>query len=332
MWHEPDHRTALLELLQTGKLTRRSAQKAAWQELLVLGWARRTGRATELSLAPAYRAEIERTLDRCWPGWRLVQAELIARSLPPTPAGLQQLDGQHRAERSGELPHRLNQRTAAAALAAHSKARLGAAARSRIDSSTLTTDYVIRLRGCGGLCLQRDGSTYDAAELERVQGELVLSERALLDGTTLVGRPRAVLLVENNGPFVDFPPPAGWLLVHVPGWATQGARKLLSEFPDTPALHFGDLDPEGFEIYCHLREVRPGLIWVVPDWLTDYVPTHCLSTKWPLVPVLDTAPPLIQKLAQDRMWLEQEALVLDERLRPWLEQRAEAERKRVGLL
>lgn len=331
MWHEPDHRTALLELIQTGKLTRRSAQAAAWQELLVLGWARRTARATELTLVPAFRTKIEQTLDRCWPGWRLVQAELLGRSLPPTPAGLHLLDDQHRAARSGELPHRMNQRTAAAVLAVHSKARLGAAARSRIASSTVTTDYVIRLRGCGGLCLHRDGAKYDAAELERVQGELILSERALLDGTTLVGQPRAVLLVENLGPFVDFPPPADWLLVHAPGWATQGARKLLSMFPDTPALHFGDLDPEGLEIYCHLREVRPDLIWVVPDWLMDYVPTHGQPVVWPRLPALDSAPPLIQKLAQEGVWLEQEALVLDERLRPWLEQRAETERERIAV-
>lgn len=324
MWHEQEHRIALLELIQTGKLTRRSAQETAWQELLVLGWARRTGRATELTLVPTFRAEIEETLDHCWPGWRLVQAELLGRSLPPTPAGLQQLDGQHRAERSGELPHRLNQRTAAAVLAPHSKARLGAVARARIASNKVTTDYVMRLRSCGGLCLQRDGATYDAAELERVQGELILSERALLDGTTLIGHPRAALLVENIGPFVDFPPLSGWLLVHVPGWATQGARKLLSMFPNTPALHFGDLDPEGLEIYCHLCEVRPDLIWVVPEWLTDYVPTHGQPVEWPRVPALDTAPPLIRKLAQEGLWIEQEALVLDERLRPWLEQRAGA--------
>lgn len=320
MWHEPDHRIALLELLQTGKLTRRSAQVDAWQELLALGWARRTERATELALVSTFRANVERTLDVCWPGWRTIREELLGRGLPPTSAGLHQLDGQYRAERAGALPHRLNHRTAAAALAVHSKARVPATAQSLLEARVVTTDYLIRLRGCRGMVLRREGILSDAAELERTQGELVLTERALLDGTTLVGHPEAILLVENVGAFVDLSPAQGWLLVHTPGWDTQGARRLLEMFPEIPVLHFGDLDPDGFAIHCHLREVRKDLLWVVPEWVADYLSTNGLATKWPSTPALASAPPLIQKLARDGLWVEQEAIVFDNRLWPWLRQ------------
>lgn len=320
MWHEPDHRIALLELLQTGKLKRRGAQVDAWQELLALGWARRTAREKELSLVPAVRADLERTLDGCWSEWRTILKDLLDRGLPPTAEGLRKLDGQRRAERVGVLPPRVNQRTAQAALAAHSKARMPTLAQSRIEASTVTTDYLIRLRGCDGMVLHRDGVTYDAARLEHIQGELVLSERAMLDGTVLTGTPEALLLLENIGAFVDLSPQPGWTLMHAPGWDTKGARRLLEMFPETPVLHFGDLDPDGFAIHLHLRGVRPDLIWVVPEWVADYVSTNGLPTNWPQTPDLATAPPLIKQLARAGLWIEQEAIVLDCRLWSWMRQ------------
>ena len=320
MWHEPDHRIALLELLQTGKLKRRGAQADAWQELLALGWARRTARETELSLVPAFRADLERTLDGCWSQWRTTQNELLERELPPTAEGLRKLDSQRRAERVSVLPSRINQRTARAALAAHSKARIPTPAQSRIEANTVTTDYLIRLRGCDGMVLHRDGVTHDAARLEHIQGELVLSERAVLDGTQLTGTPESLVLTQNLGASVDLSPPPGWIRVHAPGWDTKGARRLLEMFPETPVLHFGDLDPDGFAIHLHLREVRPDLIWVVPEWVADYVSTNGLQTDWPQTPDLTTAPPLIKQLARAGSWVEQEAIVFDLRLWSWMRQ------------
>ena len=324
MWHEEAHRLALLELLQDGTLQKRAAQAEAWHELLALGWARRTSRQDALAIVPALRPAVAEVLDHCWPDWRAVQQELADRGLPPSESGLRALRDHQRADRVDSLPLRLNQRTAASAFAEHSKSRLGEAAKQRLQASEVTSDYVVRLRGCRGLSVHRDGVIYDAALLEQLQGELVLSERGLLDGTTLGGTPAALLLVENVGPFVDLNPQPGWLLVHVPGWHTQGAKRLFEMFPQVPALHFGDLDPEGLRIYGHLRRARPSLRWVVPDWIADYLPSHALPTAWPDPELVTDAPGLVQQLAKQSRWLEQEALVFDERLWPLLRRLAGA--------
>ncbi len=318
MWHEPAPRAALLELIQTGKLRKRRAQAEAWQELLEIGWARRTGRQDELVLADSCREDVLETLSRCWPDWRTTVTELASHSLPVTESGLRQLHLIRRSVRTKDLPVRLNQRTAASALAAHSKSRIRFVEPLRHAASEITTDYLIRLRGCQDMSLVRESIVYDAATQERVHGELILSERALLDGTELFGNPDALLLVENLGAFVDMTPSPGWLLVHVPGWNTQGARRLFSMFPQTVTIHFGDLDPKGFAILQHLREHRPSLMWVVPDWAAEYLPTHGLPTTWPTDNALSETPHLIQRLVQEGLWLEQESLVLDNRLWPSL--------------
>ena len=40
--------------------------------------------------------------------------------------------------------------------------------------------------------------------------------------------PKAVLLVENVGFYIDVTAPAGWMVVHVPGWNTATTQLLLS--------------------------------------------------------------------------------------------------------
>ena len=320
MWHEPAHRLALLELLQTGSLQKRVTQAAAWQELLQLGWTRRTSKQGRLALVPHMRGAVEQTLDGAWADWRVVLQSLTARKLPATESGLMALQREQRLSTAPQLPARVSQRTAAAALGAHSKASLGEAAQQSLRGYQVTSDYVVRMRGCHGLSLSRDGETYDASLLEKVQGELLLSERGLLDGTTIHGAPATLLLVENVGPFVDLTPQPGWLLVHVPGWNTHAAKRLFELFPEVPVLHFGDLDPEGLQIFCHLRRTRPDLRWVVPDWTFDYVMSHGLPKEWPQTPELTDAPPVIQKLAEQRRWVEQESLVFDDRLWPALQE------------
>src|SRR6266852_1059017 len=83
--------------------------------------------------------------------------------------------------------------------------------------------------------------------------EVVTTERALRDGARLAGTlPRALLLVENLGPYLDLCAPEGWLVAHVPGWNTVTIRLLLEQMPAIPLVHFGDLDPNGVRIALHL--------------------------------------------------------------------------------
>jgi len=100
-------------------------------------------------------------------------------------------------------------------------------------------------------------------------GEVILPERAFLDGLILWGAMRAVLLVENLGAWRDMPRPPGWLLAHVPGWETTTARLLLEVCRGTPVLHFGDLDPNGVRIFGHLRRYVPDLRWFLPAFWFD---------------------------------------------------------------
>lgn len=323
MWHESAHRLALLELFQTELLQKREAQSQAWDELLKLGWARRTSRQNQLALVPKFRDAISEALDGSWPSWRVSLQELLARNLQPTESGLQALLREQRLRSVERLPKRVNQRTAAAVIREHSKVHLGDVAQQSLPIAEITSDYIVRLRGCLGLSLSCAGESYDAALLEKIQGELVLSERAFLDGTALHGTPKALLLVENLGPFVDLVPQPGWLLVHVPGWQTHAAKRLFELFPQVPALHFGDLDPEGCKIHRHLRDANPLLRWVTPDWIADYMLSHGHPKEWPCALELDTMPLVIQKLVQQRRWIEQEALVLDDRLWPTLQVLAE---------
>jgi hypothetical protein len=197
----------------------------------------------------------------------------------------------------------------------HSKATLSAPRREALADLDVLHDGTLRLRTPAGLTVRRGEQELDCAIIGGVLGEVVLTERALADGTVLTGRlPRAVLLVENLGAYLEIPAPPGWLLAHVPGWDTRTARLLLQQLRDVPAAHFGDLDPNGVRIMRHMREVRPDLYWVVPEFWTEYLPKAGLRASWPRDLDLDGLPALVKQLASSGMWLEQEVIVLDPRL------------------
>lgn len=84
-------------------------------------------------------------------------------------------------------------------------------------------------------------------------------------------------------------------------------------------LHFGDLDPNRVRIVRHLRELAPGLTWVVPEFWEEAVEARGLVRAWPADLDLSGEPALVQRLAAAGRWLEQEVLALDPRLREALE-------------
>ena len=190
-----------------------------------------------------------------------------------------------------------------------------------VGAAISSHDGIVRMRPNNGLLVQRGESSIDAERLADLTGEVVVTERAFIDGTTLAGiLPRAVLLVENLGPYLDLAAPSGWLVVHVPGWNTATVRVLLDRLGDVPLVHFGDLDPNGVRIAAHLRTARPGLRWAVPDFWREHVPGRTQRLAWPEDLVWINAPDLVRELAQAGLWLEQETIALDPRLRNALEQ------------
>jgi Wadjet protein JetD, C-terminal len=319
MWERDEDRLALLELLETGRLQRRAAQREAWGQLDSLPWTRRTGRRDEIELVLDQKHIIIELIGRVWPDWRAARELLAQRDLAPTPTDWRRLQDLLRAENRAGLPGRVNLRTAMSAVAPHSKSSLSVIRRTALGDTTVTRDGIVRMRPPAGLCVVRGGMTIDATHITGVLGEVAITERALLDGTLLTGAIRAVLLVENLGPYQDLEPPDGWLVVHVPGWNTATVRPFLALVRDAPILHFGDLDPAGVRIVRHLRRIQPNLKWAVPDFWAEHIGTRALPGEWPSDVELDDAPALIRELARRSLWLEQELIALDPRLRSALE-------------
>jgi hypothetical protein len=180
---------------------------------------------------------------------------------------------------------------------------------------------LIRIRPNPGLLVERAGERWSGEKLAHCLGELALTERALRDGTILAGTlPKALLLAENVGFYIDVPVPHGWMVAHVPGWNTATLRMLLDALVAVPVVHFGDLDPNGVRIVAHLQEMRPDLIWAVPDFWEEQISLRGLKKTWPAELDLGGAPVLVQRLAEEGIWLEQEPLALDPRMPGYLEE------------
>ncbi len=321
-WGGQAHALALIELLHTGETHRRRLQEQAYVALAELGWARRTRRSDVLSLDPAAVPAIEATLARAWPEWRDLLARLVDEGLPATPGGVRELERRRRVDAVDEtaLPERLNRRTAAAIVGRHAKVRLGPFESVVFEDVDLTDDGLVRMRPSGGLRVASPRADVDARDLASFLGELVLTDRALRDGTRLRGRPpRAVLTVENLGAFQDLAAPDDVLVVHVPGWNTRTTKALLADLEEVPVFHFGDLDPNGVAIVDHLRKWRPGVRWLVPPFWEEYLNTKGLSRNWPEGEMPADAPPWVRELPSRGRWLEQEPVAVDPRFAVALE-------------
>lgn len=318
-WERDEDRLALLELVRTGKLQRRTSQAYAWERLGELPWVRRTGRRDELALDERHRDDVVQLLDRVWPNWREHDEALAQAGLPATPAGHERLLDDRRAAALGTLPERLNIRTATSAVGPHSKATLGVRRREALGDTEISRDGVVRMRPPSGLEVVRGSVRLRGDAIAELLGEVAITERALRDGTRIEGPVRAVLLVENLGPYQDLTAPAGWLVAHVPGWNTATVRVLLEQLGEVPIVHFGDLDPAGFRIVQHLRSIRADLRWAVPDFWAEFVESRGLRGEWPEELDLGAAPTLVRELAARGRWLEQEVVALDSRLATALE-------------
>jgi hypothetical protein len=316
MWQTAAERVALLELLVLGSLKRRRAQETAWNTLAELPWTRRTGRRDEIGLVENRRQELVALLDRVWPMWGQGLEALVARGLPPTPEGWAELEDADRAASLPALPAlpaQLNRRTAAALVAPHSKATLTNRRLAALGDAEATHDGSVRLRPPKGLLARTPQGTVDLAAVAAALGEVSLPERALKAGLELEGQIRAALLVENLGPFCDLPCMDGWLFAHVAGWDTATVARLFERLGDIPVVHFGDLDPNGVRIFQHLRGMRPGLQWFVPEFWQELVEEKGLPSVWPEDLNLGDAPSLVRRLVGSSLWLEQEPIAVDPR-------------------
>jgi hypothetical protein len=314
MWERIEDRLALLELLTMGVLRRRSAQLTAHTWLSELSWTLASGRRDEVALVLERRSELVALLNRVWPVWRDEHVALLEAGEPPTPAGWSRLADRQRSNALPDLPDRMNRRTAAAMTAPGSKSILTAARLDVLGGLEVVDDGLVRVRPPPGLVARRARQTLALDDVEAVLDEVGISDRALRDGLVLEGAVDAVLLVENLGAWRDMPRPERWMLVHVPGWNTATARQLLHALGEVPMIHFGDLDPNGVRIYRHLREHLPRLGWLIPAFWRESIKMHAQKRDWPDDLDLADTPALVQELAANRMWMEQERIAVDPRL------------------
>ncbi len=312
-WNTPANRLALLELLVRGSLKRRRSQTTAWDALAELPWTRLTGRRDELGLVESRRVDLVALIDRAWPTWGAGLAALTARGLLPTPDGWTALEDAERAEGLPELPDQVNRHTAAALVAPHSKATLTERRLAALGEVEPTHDGSVRLRPPRGLMARTSTGAVDLTAVAVVLGEVSLPERAMKAGLAIEGPIHAVLLVENLGAFCDLPSMDGWLVAHVAGWDTATVQQLILRLERVPAVHFGDLDPNGVRIYQHLRAMRPDLQWFVPTFWEELVDTKGQPGPWPEELALGDTPALVQQLARRGLWLEQEPVAVDPR-------------------
>jgi len=313
-WRRPDLRWVLVYILETGEVQRNQGNAALVDWLQEIGWLGQGKQRKQFVLNPARRTTMEERLDSVWPGWRATLADLDRAGLPHDEAGVRILH--RRTLPLAALPSRLHHKTWRARFGAHSKA--SSTDTPLRENLTLTQDDILRIRPNRGLRLAVGGHPpLDCNDWASRFGELIIPQRAMDDGLALSGQtPRWVMTVENLGAYIDLPAPDVALIVHQPGWNSRLARRLIVKLPPAvPWWHFGDLDPEGLDIFATLGDSqrRPRLF--LPSWWRDYVDSHGLPLAggWP-EPQRSNEGAFITELRTEKRWLEQEAILLDPRL------------------
>ena len=328
-WKDEASRALLLELWMHGRARRRTTQRALGDHLEAAGWIHASVRAAEVTLVDEHRGSVVLMLDRCWSDWRSVARVLQAEELAPTVKGLREL--RRRQRRLPPLPERISLRIAASLTGEHSKASLSPEHQAMLGSTEIMRDGAALIRPNAGLRVERAGRQWSAGELATVQGVLAITQRAMRDGTRLVGDlPELVMTVENLAAFVDMPKPDWLMLVHVPGWNVPLAVELLETIGPERIVHFGDLDPNGVRIYELLR-TRLGDVelWVPEPWQELLAHAPVLECAWPDGLVGPQHPALVAELARTGRWTEQELVVVDPGL-PGAIERLMPRRARAG--
>lgn len=182
----------------------------------------------------------------------------------------------------------------------------------------LTQDTVSRIRPNKGLELHRDSAVLKLDDVAIIFTEVALAQRAILNGSVFGGTlPSAVITVENLGAFVDTPLPNNMMLVYSPGFDISAAEQVLRLLPGVPWVHFGDIDPEGLQIWAALQKgVGRECPLYVPTFAEEYLDmAQKPDVPWADIPSL----PVFGLLKKSSRGIFQEVFLLDIRLKDDLE-------------
>ena len=315
-WENLENRMLLARLYFDRSLRKNKSNHDVIEYLLNLGWIVQTPRVMEVEVTETGLNGAPLLLNRLWPQWKQVSEMLKKAGLPLSVKNLKKIERQ-KLTQAFKMPKILNKKTLAALFAEHSKATPDNL--PDFPDVTVTTDDLLRLRANKGLILTFSTGKLYCDTLMDLLGEVIIPERAFLDGITVEGIfPKVIMTVENLGAFVDLPKPQSMLAINSPGWNSLLTCKLLATFPQNiNYYHFGDLDPEGLDIAKHLEEKAPQkLRHFIPGFWQDYIKTHSqkLNKTWPSRFSQGVANPMIKKLIDSQCWLEQECILADSRL------------------
>lgn len=283
---ETDIEVALIARL----LDQRVCQEATRLAMLIrryenAGWLTAGSRRGRWVLREGATYQLQGRLGRLLPSW--AEDFMLLRTHrrdPADPQSITSLPAFRRQARAGGLVNRRNWN----AIAGPGPKRQSVL----VTEAFLTKDWVLRLRPNQGLTACWTGGETDLSVMAKTCTECLIPQRRWMGLHNFGGNlPRCVISCENLGAYIDLPLALEMMAVFAPGRDTEPAVQLLSKLPDTPWLHFGDLDPKGLDIAEQIaratdREVR------------RYIPTFAMEyMTWPRSGVWSgETSPIIQSL------------------------------------
>ncbi len=279
------------------------------------GWITHTSRRDEFAITDSGRVVAEKRLAEHWPAWREDLVAFTNLGYSPEDAGAWALLMRAQANQIPRPLTRINRRTLNAWDRRHSKVATGLPSKT-LAQARVAVDEITRLRlSPRSRIILRTGEIVDCDRLMAIFGEIAIPERAW-DNIKQIETPNSQVLfsIENKGAFVDFPLVPNATLLFLPGDNTGSVKLVTSHMPPQTAIHFGDLDPGGIQIYESLVSSGSAVRHFIPSYVDEYLITHAQPCKTPW-PQRDYASlhPVISTLASRSLWLEHEALVLDHR-------------------
>jgi hypothetical protein len=103
------------------------------------------------------------------------------------------------------------------------------------------------------------------------------------------------------------------MVLYSPGKDTVVAVELLNRIPSASWIHFGDIDPTGFQIAQQIANVtNRKLQFYIPSFAQDYLPGENLKGRWGDFEGHEH--PIVSELMKSNRRLFQEVFMLDSRL------------------
>lgn len=316
--NEIDRLLPYIRLLYNGELLSLTSTKAIADKCIKLRWAQLTRRKNIVTITDLGREAIPVFLTNQWHEWREYCEAVLDAGHALSVDGIRLFEQQRKA--SGlVLPQVIHHKTLAAICGRHSKSGVSKSLEKTAEETLITTDQMLRLKANKGLIVSYASGKLDCDITMDAFGEVAIPERAFINGLKLEGTlPKVVMTVENRGSYVDFPiKDNSLMLINCPGDDTSLAIMLLNLLPpEIPCYHFGDIDPKGLAIAERLKiSIRQRVSLFIPPFWKEYVEELYTGAKdWSSCDISAGVPVVVRQLAKEGKWLEQERIMLDDRL------------------